>query len=118
MNKAFCILLFSTLWLVGCASSSGQRQRENPRPAFVESVTALPDGSMEIVVSARVVLPTGTEVKSVNLRERLEQAAQVECHGAAEVTPSSSIGLVPLKQGGLKSTLKGLVRCSEASVPN
>ncbi len=78
----------------------------------MESVTDLPDGSREIVVSARVILPDGTHVKSVDMGKRLEEAARVECGGAFELITSDKIGLETPKSGGLKSTLKGSVRCS------
>ena len=83
------------------------------RLPFVESVTQLPDGSEEIVVSGQMTLQSSRGgVQSVNLRERLEQAAKSECKGGSyQLTPSDTVSNVPTKSG-LKFTLKGLVRCT------
>jgi len=90
-----------------------RRPTSVPQPSFVENVTSLTNGAKEIVVSGQFNLSTlGNQVQSVNLRERLEQAAKAECGGASyELTSVNSIGNQAGKSGGPKFTLKGVVRC-------
>jgi hypothetical protein len=101
-----CILL-----LAGCSAQAAPA----PLPPFVESVTPLPDGAKEIVVSGKFnpAPSSSSEVQSLNLRERLEQAASAVCGGSNyELTPSDSIGNASGGSNGLKFTLKGTVRCA------
>ena len=102
--------------LAACGSQSVHQAAPARRPSFVESVTPLPDGTKEIVVSGKFSpAPSGGQVQSANLRDRLEQAAKAECGEAVyEVTPSNSIGNASSGSSGLKFTLKGIVRCASS----
>ncbi len=109
-SSAFFIPLF---FLGDCAASAPQKAQQVSRPSFVERVTPLTGGNKEIVVSGQFsAAPTSGQVQSVNLGERLEQAAKAECNGGPyQLTPSTNTGIAPGKQGPLKLTLKGVVHC-------
>ena len=111
--RKFGAFSISFIFLSGCAASAPQKTQHIPRARFVESVTSLPDGNKEIVVSGQFSAASNNgQVQSVNLGQRLEQAAKAECNGGPyQLTPSSSTGVAPGKQGPLKLTLKGVVHC-------
>lgn len=114
MNRISLIPIV-VLCLSACGAESTRHSEPSfRRPSFVESVSTLPDGSRDIVVSGGFSsAPSGGQVQSVNLGERLEQAAKAECKGRAyELTQSKSMGNVSSKSQGLKFTLKGNVRCA------
>lgn len=113
MNRVACFLAVIAA-LSGCATQSPQSAPVVRRPAFVDSVTPLPDGTKEIVVSGQFKLAaSGNQVQSINLRERLEEAAKAECAGSPyELTPGENIGNQSGKSNGLKFTMKGVVRCT------
>jgi len=111
--RYFSALLVPLVFLGGCAASASQNPQHTSRLSFVDSVTPLPDGGREIVVSGQISAASSNgQVQSVNLGERLEQAAKAECNGGPyQLTPSTSTGLAPGKQGPIKLTLKGVVHC-------
>jgi hypothetical protein len=111
--RTFLTFFLSLTFLGGCAAPAPQKAQHLSRPTFVESVTPLPDGNKEIVVSGQFsAASNGGKVQSVNLRERLEQAAKIECDGGQyQLTPSSGTGVGSGKEGSLKLTLKGIVHC-------
>ena len=80
------------------------------RPAYVDSVKALPDGAKEIVVSGGLNAPDGT-VQTVHLGELLKQAATGECNGAAFDLAADDHVKMDDGANGLRFTLKGTVRC-------
>lgn len=106
------IPLILAMTIAACGSTS-QRQAPAPeRPYFVKSVTPLADGTLEILATWRVVLPSGEQVKRVDMRERLQQAAAAECAPRPfALLSTSAAGLEAPKQGGLKVSYKGIVRC-------
>jgi hypothetical protein len=108
MRLSACLLL-----LIACSAQPAQQAASASLPSFVESVTPQPDGATEIVVSGRFrPEQPGGRVQSVNLRERLEQAAGAVCGGSNyQLAPSDSVGNVS-NSTGLKFTLKGTVRCA------
>ena len=114
MNRNL-LLLIAVATLSACGPQSVRHSEPSLRRlSFVESVSVLPDGSRDIVVSGDFSsLPSGGKVQSVDLGERLEQAAKAECKGRPyELIPSKSMGNASSKSKGLKFTLKGNVRCA------
>lgn len=76
------------------------------------AATTLPDGSIEIVVSGKTGLPSGTQVKVIDLRKKLEDAAVRECPDGHELTIDGAVsfGVLP-NGGGFISKQRGVVRC-------
>ena len=112
MKKLLPLCLVPIL-VSSCSTPATRQPQVARRPSFVESVTPLPDGTKEIVVFAKFTFAAGSrEVKSTNLPELLEKAASVECNGGPHTaTPEGNGQIGSGKDGALKLSLKGIVRC-------
>ena len=90
-------------------STATASARDTPKPY---KVVSLPDGRLEITVNGKAGFPDGSQVKTINLREKLEAAASRECPYGYDLESdnASRIGLAPNGQGFI-ATQKGLVRC-------
>lgn len=97
--------------LVGVLPVSLFAAPPKPKPKGY-TATSLQDGRIEIVVSGKSGLPSGSEIVVINLREKLESAAAQECPDGydLEADRSSSVGVAPNGQGFV-ARQKGVVRC-------
>ena len=104
---AICLLAF----FIGACSTTAPAASPKPKPKSY-TVKALPDGRIEITVSGKAGLPSGSEVVVINLREKLEAAATQECPGGydLEADKSSSFGAAP-NGHGFVARQRGVVHC-------
>lgn len=105
--RAICLLAF----FIGACSMTVSAASPKSKPKSY-TATTLPDGRIEITVSSKAGLPSGSEVLVINLREKLEAAAAQQCPGGydLETDNSSRIGAAPNGQG-LVARQKGVVQC-------
>lgn len=109
--KTLAICLFALF--IGACSTTAPAESPKPKPKSKSYTAAtLPDGRIEITVSGKAGLPSGSEVVVINLREKLEAAAAQECPGGynLEADNSSSFGVAPNGQGFFAKQ-KGVVQC-------
>jgi hypothetical protein len=89
------------------------------RPASLESLEPLPDGSMKVVVTSWLVRPDGSHRPSVNMRAKLEEAAAYACKGGTyDLQGDVDTGLIHPKRGGLKASMSGVIRCTGSASNN
>jgi hypothetical protein len=113
MSK-FIAPVFAAL-LASLAVSAGAASR----PSALESIKNRSDGSMEVAVTSWLIRPDGSQRSSVDLKQKLEEAASYACKGRSyEIQTGDSTELVNPKRGGLKARLSGIVRCDEAAPEN
>lgn len=107
MNLArhFIALLF----LFICAGCTSATRREEPW--FVQSSVELPNGSTEVVVWAWAVKRDGSTPGHVDMGALFEKAADELCPGGYVTEGEREMGMITPKSGGLKMTMKGVVKC-------
>ncbi|GAB3358681.1 hypothetical protein GCM10027430_29350 [Lysobacter tyrosinilyticus] len=85
------------------------------RPSSLDSIEQLPDGSIQVAVTSWLIRPDGSHRPSVNMREKLEEAASYACKGGPyELQTENRAELLNPKSGGLKAKLSGVVICGSA----
>lgn len=111
--KTYSIGLLALL-LGACATTTpAASPKPKPKPKNY-TTTTLPDGRIEIIVSGKASLPSGSEVVVVNLREKLEAAAAQECPGGYDLEADKSTSLAPTPNGrGFLTRQKGIVKCKQ-----
>ena len=109
--KVLAICLLTTFVAVFPAVAPAASPKPKPKPKDY-TVTALPDGRIEITVSGKAGLPSGSQVVVVNLREKLEAAAAQECPGGYDLETDNATSLAQNPNGrGFTTRQKGVVTC-------
>ena len=101
--------LIVLLVLCICAACTSGTRREEPW--FVKSSVELPNGSTEVVVWAWAVERDGSTPGHVDMGALFEKAANALCPGGYVTEGEREMGMITPKSGGLKMTMKGVVKC-------